>query len=116
MGTMQEITYAIEAELESSHWWFVGRRLLFSRIINDLQLPANAQVLDIGTGTGSNLRMLHGLGFVRCEGLDASEDAVRFCAGKGYGNVTTGDVCQLPYADTNVRSRACYRHYRARRR
>lgn len=96
---MEDSTYAIEANVEASHWWFVERRRLFGHLIADLGLPADANILDIGTGTGTNLRMLGDLGFTHYQGLDQSEAAVRWCAEKGYGRVTTGDVCRLPFAD-----------------
>jgi hypothetical protein len=38
-GSMDVATYAPEAAVESDHWWFVGRRCLFSDIIGRLGLP-----------------------------------------------------------------------------
>jgi SAM-dependent methyltransferase len=96
---MHSATYAIEAEVEANHWWFTERRWLFGRLLREFDLPRAARILDIGTGTGSNLRLLRELGFTHGEGLDASEEAVRWCAEKGYGNVTQGDVCALPFGD-----------------
>jgi len=96
---MDRATYAIEAEVEATHWWFTERRWLFGRLIDGFSLPRDARILDIGTSTGTNLRMLRERGFTRAEGLDASEEAVRWCAEKGYGKVTQGDVCALPFAD-----------------
>jgi SAM-dependent methyltransferase len=96
---MKDTVYAVEAEIEATHWWFTERRRLFGRLIRGLHLPADARILDIGTSTGTNLRMLRDLGFSRFEGLDSSEEAIRWCAEKGHGKVTTGDVCRLPFAD-----------------
>ena len=31
---MDIATYALEAEAEATHWWFVGRRRLFAREID----------------------------------------------------------------------------------
>lgn len=95
---MDLATYAIEAEVESTHWWFVGRRVLFANEIGRLKLSLDVAVLDIGTSTGTNLRMLRELGFTNVFGLDASDEAIRFCASKGLGIVRKGDVCQLPFA------------------
>jgi SAM-dependent methyltransferase len=92
-------TYAVEAEIEANHWWFVGRRQLFSKIVGTLQLDGQADTLDIGTSTGTNLRMLRELGFARVTGLDNSDVAIRFCAEKGLGKVEKGDACKLPFAD-----------------
>ena len=58
-----------------------------------------ARVLDIGTSSGTNLRMLRDLGFTRVTGLDMSADAIAFCRAKGLGAVEQGDVCAMPFAD-----------------
>ena len=91
--------YATEAAIERDHWWFHGRRLLLSRIIRELSLGPGSAVLDVGTGTGSNLRMLRELGFEHVLGLDRSPEAVRFCTEKGLGAVGLGDVRALPLRD-----------------
>lgn len=96
---MEQSVYAVEAEVEANHWWFTQRRRLFAQLINKLGLSENAKVLDIGTSTGTNLRMLRDLGFVGYEGLDCSEEAIRWCAEKGLGKVTKGDICHLPFPD-----------------
>ena len=96
---MECATYAVEAEVEATHWWFTERRRLFGRLISAMALPEDARILDIGTSTGTNLRLLRDLGFTGYEGLDASEEAVRWCADKGYGKVTKGDACALPFVD-----------------
>lgn len=91
--------YATEAAIERDHWWFAGRRLLLSQIIGEFSLPPGSSILDVGTGTGSNLRMLRELGFDRVLGLDRSREAARFCADKGLGPVELGDVQALPFPD-----------------
>ena len=70
---MDLAAYAVEAEVEETHWWFVGRRRLFGREINGLGLSKEAPVLDVGTSTGTNLRMLAELGYRRVVGLDLSD-------------------------------------------
>lgn len=96
---MESTTYAVEANVEATHWWFTERRRLFGGIIAAMKLPVNARILDIGTSTGTNLRMLRDLGFTNFEGVDQSEEAIRWCANKGLGKVTSGDVCALPFSD-----------------
>jgi len=99
---MDAATYAAEATIEMDHWWFVGRRLLFSDIIKGLHLRPDAQILDVGTSTGTNLRLLRNLGFTRVTGVDQSPIAIRFCADKGFGQVKLGDVCALPFPDQSL--------------
>lgn len=92
---MESSTYEIEADVEAKHWWFVGRRKLLGAVISELHLPIEATVLDIGTSTGTNLRLLRDLGFVNYEGVDLSDDAIRWCADKGLGIIKKGDICNL---------------------
>jgi SAM-dependent methyltransferase len=94
-------TFAVEARIEATHWWFVGRRRLFAREIARAGVPATARVLDVGTSTGTNLRMLRDLGFAEVEGLDLSEQAIRYCAEKGLGPVRRGDICAMPFAGSS---------------
>lgn len=95
---MDIATYAVEAAVEEQHWWFVGRRRLFAMEIVRLGLSPDAEILDVGTSTGTNLRMLKDLGFRNVAGLDFSEESVRWCAEKGLPKVHRGDVCRLPFA------------------
>ncbi|QJR16497.1 class I SAM-dependent methyltransferase [Usitatibacter palustris] len=96
---MDLATYAVEAEVERTHWWFAGRRKMLRRLITGLGIARDARILDIGTSTGTNLRMLKEMAFTRYEGLDMSDDAVRWCDSKGLGKVTRGDVCNIPFPD-----------------
>src|SRR5215216_6608654 len=96
---MDLATYATEAEAEATHWWFVGRRRLFAREIDKAGVPRTSRVLDVGTSTGANLRLLRDLGFHSIEGLDFSQEAIRYCRTKGLGLVRHGDVCGMPLTD-----------------
>jgi SAM-dependent methyltransferase len=98
---MDIAVYAVEAEVERTHWWFVGRRRLFGREIGALRLPKDARILDVGTGTGTNLRMLANIGYRRTLGLDLSDEAIRFCAEKALGEVHRGNICALPFAEAS---------------
>ncbi len=99
---MDQAVFAAEARIEETHWWFVVRRKLFSGVISDLDVPADAAVVDIGTGTGANLRLLRDMGFTNVTGIDPSADAARWCAQKGLGDVRQGDVRALPLPDGSV--------------
>lgn len=94
---METSVYAVEAEVENTHWWFVVRRRFFAAIIRGLGLPNSARVLDIGTSTGTNLRMLGEMGFKNFIGLDMHDEAVRWCAEKKLGKVEKGDICAMPF-------------------
>ncbi len=94
---MDVSTYQIEAEVEKNHWWFVGRRKLLKSLINELNIPVETRILDLGTSTGTNLRLLRDMGFVNYIGLDSSDEAIRWCKEKELGNVQKGDICSLPF-------------------
>lgn len=96
---MDAATLAVEARVEATHWWFVGRRLLLESVIRQLALAADAAVLDVGSGTGTNLRLLRSLGCSNVAAVDAHEAAIHHCAAKGFGPVTPGDLHALPFAD-----------------
>lgn len=96
---MEATVYAVEAEVEQTHWWFVNRRRLFGAELKRAGVSAAARSLDVGTGTGANLRLLQELGYRDVTGLDASDEAIRHCAEKGLPPVRRGDIGALPFAD-----------------
>jgi SAM-dependent methyltransferase len=98
---MDSAAYAVEAEAEATHWWFRGRRRLFAREIKKTGLPRTSRVLDVGTSTGANLRLLRDLGFRAVYGLDFSQEAIHYCQEKGLGLVQQGDVCGMPFANAS---------------
>lgn len=97
---MEAMVYAAEAGIEQTHWWFVGRRNLFARLLRRLQLDAHSTILDVGTSTGTNLRLLRSLGYRDVCGVDVSLEAIRYCRDKGLGIVLQGDACDLPFASS----------------
>jgi SAM-dependent methyltransferase len=98
---MDQAAYAVEAAIEASHWWYVGRRGLFAKQIERLGLEPDSPILDVGTSTGANMRMLRNMHFSDVTGLDFSEEAIRFCAAKGFTDVRLGDVCAMPWPDAS---------------
>ena len=92
-------TYEVESEVEEKHWWFVVRRMLFERLIQEMDLPKDARILDVGTSTGTNLRLLKNMGFTNYQGLDFHEEAIKWCAQKQLGVVHKGDICAMPFAE-----------------
>jgi SAM-dependent methyltransferase len=96
---VRDATYAAEAVIEETHWWFVGRRRLFRRQLRGAGLTEGSRCLDVGTSTGANLRLLRDLGCCRVVGLEPSVAAIRFCEAKGLGPVHAGDVCAMPFPD-----------------
>jgi SAM-dependent methyltransferase len=96
---MDFAVYVREAEIEATHWWFVGRRKLIADELTAAGIGPQCRALDVGTGTGSNLRLLRELRFREAEGVDSSETAIRFCRQHGYGPMHHADICDLPFAE-----------------
>lgn len=97
---MDTSAYMKEAEVEAGHWWFTGRRKLFSEQILALYpRPETLRCLDIGPSSGTNLRMLRDIGAGELSGIDMSPEAVAICREKGFDRVTEGRVEEMPFAD-----------------
>jgi len=96
---MNRETFEVESAVERTHWWFVVRRRLVCSFIEEMRLGSDACVLDVGTSTGTNLRLLRELGINHVIGLDSSHEAIRWCREKNLGEVRYGDVCALPFGD-----------------
>src|SRR5215510_3149895 len=85
---MQSHHYPILYQVEETHWWYVGRRRIIESLIQKVCSrikTADPRILDVGCGTGANLKMLarHGL----AEGVDIAEQAVAFCRERGLDGV-----------------------------
>jgi SAM-dependent methyltransferase len=71
---MERVVYQQMAELDERHWWYRARRRILADLIRrEVRPPADAQVLEIGCGTGHNLAMLGEFGHV--DGLELDEEA-----------------------------------------
>ena len=89
---MERIIYDRMAELDERHWWYRARRdILATLIARRLPLSADARILEIGCGTGHNLRMLARFGAV--DGIEIDE-AARAIAEQRLGRTILS--CPLP--------------------
>jgi len=82
---MSPEAYIEMAETENRHWWFAGRRLLLRKLISGLNLPAQANILEVGCGTGGNLEMLSAFG--RVSALEMNETARSIAIEKTGGRI-----------------------------
>jgi SAM-dependent methyltransferase len=85
---MQPELYRQMRDIEDRHWWFRGRRRIVSEMLVGLDLPAGAQLLDLGCGTGGNLGMLSGFGTVT--GVEMDAVAAGLARERGEGGVLEG--------------------------
>ena len=87
--------YDVESNVESFHWWFVVRRKLLRSILSSVEAPKNCVALEVGCGTGSNLRTLRSAGFYGI-GLDRSVYALTLVKSKENFPLLAGDLNDLP--------------------
>ncbi|CAN5447968.1 class I SAM-dependent methyltransferase [soil metagenome] len=80
-------------ELEDRYWWFVARRQLALNLLRP-KLPPNAQVLDLGCGTGVISRELSA--FSDPISLDMSAKALQYCQTRGLRECVQADGTKLP--------------------
>ena len=67
---MEDRVYRDMALLQDQHWWFRARRDILLAVIKQLQLPDQADILEIGCGAGGNLGMLKQFGRVSAMEMD----------------------------------------------
>jgi ubiquinone/menaquinone biosynthesis C-methylase UbiE len=79
-------------EMEETYWWFVARRKLVCELIDRLAMPAGARLLDVGCGTGANLKAFN-KEFERV-GIDASDAALEFCHQRGLKSLVRAKIEQ----------------------
>src|SRR5258708_30881741 len=95
---MDPSLYPRMAEVEDAHWWFASRRTIVDRILDGLNLPKDAAILEPGCGTGGNFSMLARRGPLFA--LDAAESAVGFAQARGLAHGERGALpAQIPLGD-----------------
>jgi len=101
---VDEVEYRKMFELEDGHWWFrVKRAIVASMIDRYAARPAGTarrRILDVGCGTGANLRALERYG--EAFGGDVHPLALRLCRERGLRNLARADAARLPFADAQM--------------
>ena len=80
---MEPEAYLDMAAVEARHWWFAGRRRILGAVIGSLRLPANARILELGSGTGGNFALLAQFGSVTA--VEMNETAREISMARGGG-------------------------------
>jgi ubiquinone/menaquinone biosynthesis C-methylase UbiE len=91
---MQPEFYRQVFSVQTTHWWGRNRRKLSLDLLKKFGAGAGTRHLDIGCGTGQNLRLLDSLNPARVVGVDLSPIALEF-ARKACAR------CELVRADLN---------------
>jgi SAM-dependent methyltransferase len=93
---MEEHTYSELHLLERRHWWYRGTRSIYRSLLRRYVSGVGGLVLDLGCGTGGNLKMLAEWGNV--VGLESSQSALALCP-PGAALLTQGTAAGLPFRD-----------------
>lgn len=95
---METVAYHALAEIEEVLWWYRGRRkICFDLLDRYVGQGSSNNILDVGCGTGYNVKLLEQYGTVR--GIDASPEALAFCHARGVHNVSLHGAGELPFTD-----------------
>jgi SAM-dependent methyltransferase len=93
---MENVIYHKTAAVEDIHWWFIGRRFITEQIIKDLALPKNAEIFEVGCGTGGNLTLLAKFG--KIYGMEPDDTAREYARRRGIGIMLPGSLPdKIPY-------------------
>jgi len=93
--------YDVESRVERFHWWFVTRRRLLRSILGSLKIAKNCVSLEVGCGTGANLRTLVTAGLYGI-GLDRSLYALSLLKKNEDFPLLAGDLNDLPIKTKSI--------------
>jgi SAM-dependent methyltransferase len=95
---MEKDIYHKTAAMENVHWWFIGRRFIVEQILKRLGLPINAEILEVGCGTGGNLPLLAKFGNVY--GVEIDDTARAYATERGIGTILPGSLPdEIPFPE-----------------
>jgi SAM-dependent methyltransferase len=94
---MDAALYPRMAAVEDTHWWFAGRRAICERMLDRIELPPKAVILELGCGTGGNFPMLARRG--QLYAMDEDESALGFAALRRLAQLARGSLPrEFPFA------------------
>jgi SAM-dependent methyltransferase len=99
---MERSAYAEMAAIDEGHWWYRARRRIVSDVITRfIAPPPDAQIAEIGCGTGSNLPVLEKFGTLT--GVEPDAPAREYAAKRSNAIVVEGRLpTGLPLADASL--------------
>jgi len=92
---MPKSEYRKMFEAETSYFWFVAKQRLVKRLAARIKFPKTPEILDLGCGTGINLKNLQELGFAA--GLDYFAEAFDYCLKRSAKELVLSPEEVLPF-------------------
>jgi len=88
---MQPSEFDLHAQLEDQHWWFRARReIVFAMLRRELPPSRDKRILEIGCGTGGNLRLLSQ--HYSALGIEIDPYAANLAAQRAGCEIRCGDI------------------------
>jgi SAM-dependent methyltransferase len=86
---MERSAYAEMAAIDEGHWWYRARRRIVSEMISRyIKPPKDAQIAEIGCGTGSNLPVLEKFGTLTA--VEPDSEARAWAAKRSNATIVEG--------------------------
>jgi len=95
---MEKYLYEDLNNLEKKHWWHISKRKYVLNIIKQNIDKKNPKILDIGCGTGQNIKELSKIGDVW--GIDNSKEAIKYCKLKNIDHVKLGSSEKTGFSES----------------
>ncbi|GAB3239419.1 class I SAM-dependent methyltransferase [Hymenobacter seoulensis] len=93
-----DLTYEAKYhQLEEQHWWFASRRDAVFDLIQSLNLPLTAAILEIGCSGGPLLQRLLDAGYSNVAGIDVSTKAIALAHTRGISSAAVMDGAALEF-------------------
>ncbi len=91
--------FAVQYDIEETHWWFQARRRLVRRFAEKVRadLGRPLRILDVACATAMSFRFLSDLGSIR--GLDISNETIEYAKKRGIDRIVRGDAQSMPFQD-----------------
>jgi SAM-dependent methyltransferase len=84
--------------LDERHWWYHGRRRVLDAVLQGVDIPHGARLLDAGCGSGRTLNELARLG--EAHGMELNPAGVAAARARGH-HVLEGRVEAIPFEDAS---------------
>jgi SAM-dependent methyltransferase len=85
---MEAEAYENMANVQSQHWWYVGRRKVIEKLFGFTHINGDASILEVGCGPGGNLKLLSCFG--RVSAMEVDSYAAEIARSKNIAEVKEG--------------------------